>query len=123
MTISAYAPLTTAEDIFFNLIWTPLVTAGEASLFAAIPFLNLPILGSIIKGILDELSSWIFQKVRLFIDLSAIKLVNEVHQAAYDQASIQLSQIASQKGITSEEYLTARAAAAASFSALVHFGK
>lgn len=118
MTTQGFRPLTQAEQIFHDLVWQPMIQAGESWLETEVPALNLPVLKQIDEGVIGLVADWAFAQLCLFVDVTAIKLVNAAHQSAYDRASLELAVIAQEKGINSNEFKTARAAATA---ALVQF--
>lgn len=123
MTTEANRPLTNAENIFKTLVWDPIILSGETYLFANVPFLNLPVINQIDRGILNLAADWLFEQIRTLVDVTAIKLVNHDHQVAYDDASIQLMVIAHDKGINSDEFTKARDAAKVALSKFTQFGR
>lgn len=116
MTSSAFAPLTHAQQIFKDLVWDVSVKAGEIYLEGVVPALNLPVLKQAEEGVVQVISDALFNQLILFIDITAIKLVNSAHQSAYDRASIELAVIAQDKGIESDEFKKARDVAKAALS-------
>ncbi len=113
MTQSALPTLTHAEQIFKDLIWEPLLLAGETALFTwESPVLAVPIVGGVLTAVEKEAislaSEWMFRQFVLLIDITAIKWVNQEHQAAYDRASEKLLVIATDSGIDSVEFKKAR---------------
>lgn len=116
MTDSISKPLTEAEKLFKQLVWDPVIASGEASLFLAVPILNAPVLGTLDNAVIQEISQWLFNQFRLFMDVTAIPLLNSAHQATYDRASEELSILADEKGVDSDEYLQARDRALADLS-------
>lgn len=108
--------LSAAEQIFRDLVWTPVINAGEASLFLAFPALDAPVIGAVDKEIISLASDWAFNQLTLFMDITTIKLLNSAHQAAFDTASENLEVIAYDKGITSQEFIDARAVALSDLS-------
>jgi hypothetical protein len=121
----AYPALTDAEQIFKNLIWTPMVKSGEVLLAgaeASVPILNLSLFQGLeddaIGAITDALFAWLVQT----IDVTAIQLVNAEHQAAYDMAFEQLSVIADEEGTASSAYQEAQTAALAALAQFTHLG-
>jgi hypothetical protein len=121
MTTSVNQSLTSAETIFYNLIWTPMITAGENYIEGEIPFLDLPVIKQLDEATITLITDAIFNQIILLIDVSAIQLINAEHQSAYDAASEQLVIIAQEKGITSSEFLQAQAAALVAMSQFTRF--
>ncbi len=115
----AYPALSTAEQIFKDLIWDPGIKAGELALEGAVPFLALPVVSGLEEFVIKELSDWMFNNFILLIDLTAIKLVNAEHQAAFDKAAVDLKIIAYDKGIDSPEFKAAREDAKATLNKYV----
>jgi hypothetical protein len=122
MPISAYPALTTAEQIFKDLVWTPAILAGETWLEAEVPALNLPGLKQLDEEAIKALSNWLFSQVVLVIDIETIQLVNSEHQSAYDKASEALAVIAEENGVKSDEYKKAQSAALAELSRFTRIG-
>jgi len=122
MTTSAYKNLTTGEAIFKDLVWNPLLAVGEKALQLEVPFLALPVVSSIFTGLTGLFSDWIFEQLSLGVDLTAIKLVNDAHQSAYDNASLQLKVIATEKGVNSPSYVAAKQKAMDALSKFTEFG-
>ncbi len=119
MSNSAIPSLTVAENIFKDLVWDPLLMMGETALFVAVPALDWPILGTIDRAILGEVSDWIFHQIVLIIDVTVIKFVNAEHQAAFDTAQEKLFVVATDYGPTSTQFLEARDAAAKALAQFV----
>jgi len=123
LTTSAFPILTSVEQVFYDLIWTPMFTAGENWLEVEVPLLDLPIVKQLDEAGLKVLSDAIFQQLTLFIDVSAIKLVNAARQNAYDNASLQLKIVAQTNGINSDAYkaqLASTLAAMSKFTDIAH---
>lgn len=117
----AYKPLSLAEQIFKDLIWTPILKGGEIALEGAVPFLALPVVKQLDEFAIEEFTDWVFSQVVLFVDVTSIRIVNAEHQAAYTTAFINLQVIAHDKGITSPDFLEARENAKASLNKFVRF--
>lgn len=103
--------LTQAEQIFKDLLWDPMVTAGEVWIEGVVPVLALPGVEQIDEAIIQAASDAIFNQIILFIDVESIQLINTAHQTVYDNASLQLKIIAEEKGTISLEYQEALTAA------------
>lgn len=110
-----------ADDLFKDLIWQPIVKLILAELFKLLPFLAWGPLGPIVTLIVTYLAEKIFTAVKLFVDLQVISLKNKEHQAAYDRASVSLKIIAKDKGIDSPEFRKARDENKAALSDFVKF--
>ena len=122
MTAVAYGPLTAAEQVFKDLIWDPLVKAGEVyidGLQASIPVLDWPIVQGIEKDAIGVITDAIFRQLALTVDLGAIQLVNAEAQSVYDASSEQLVVVATEQGVNSDAY---RKALQAELQALAAFG-
>ena len=96
--------------------------AGETALFTQVPILAAPVLGTLDRAIISDISDWLFETLRLVLDMTAIKFVNQINQAAYDKAALNLSVIAHDKGITSVEFIQAREKAKIALSNFIRFG-
>lgn len=120
MTDSAYKGLTEIEQIFKSLVWDNAIKAGQVALVGAVPFFGLPVINTITNWFIGIVTNWIYKIIVLFIDIEAIKLVNAVHQAQYDAASVRLKIIAIDRGINSDEFKKARDEAKAALSKLTN---
>lgn len=87
-----------------------MITAGENWLEVEVPFLELPVIKQLDEAVINEITDALFNYVILVIDVTAIKLVNTIHQSAYDTASLKLRVIAQNEGINSDAYKQAREA-------------
>jgi hypothetical protein len=123
MTLEVNKPITEAEQLFYNLIWEPALLAGETALFAAVPILGAPVLGTIDREVISLLSGWLWNQFRLTVDVTAIKLLNSEHQAAYDKASINLKVISIDSGENSSEYKQALVLAQLSLAKFTRFNE
>lgn len=118
----AYRPLTEAEQIFKSLIWDPMIKAGEVWIEGSVPFLALPVVKQLDEAAINALTDALFNQMVMLVDVTAIKLVNAAHQAAYDSASEQLAVIADEQGISSDAFKKAQDAALASLAQFTHMG-
>ena len=118
----AFKPLTTAEQVFKDLVWTPAILAGELALEDAVPFFALPGIRTIEEGLINIFTDWLYNQFVLLVDVTAIRLVNAEHQAEYDKASLELKIIAIDKGIDSDEFKKAREAAKLALSKFTNIG-
>lgn len=123
MTTGVNPTLSLAEDLFRNLVWDPLVTAGLLALDTQVPVLAIWPLKNIIDGTVNAFSGYIFGQVRLIIDVTAIQLLNESHKEAYAAASEKLHIIAHDQGVDSDAFRQARASAKVTLSQFVNFNK
>lgn len=125
MTTSAYKPLTTAEKIFYEVVWKPLLKAGEVALAgveASVPVLDLPIVQGLEDDVIDAVADAVFKRIVLFIDVTAIKLTNPVLQSKWASASESLPLIAQEQGESSDAYKQALSTAATDFARWVRTG-
>lgn len=113
--------LSAAEDIFKHLVWDPVVESGMVYLFAQAPFLDAPIIGTINRAVIKKVSGWFFLQIRLFIDITGVRLINNEYQTAFEKASVVLKIIAHDKGIDSNEFKAARENAKAALSKFTQF--
>lgn len=121
MSDSTFHALTVAENEFKQIVWDPLVKAGETALEGAVPVLAAPILKQLDEAALNALSDYFFEQLRLLLDLSAAQIVGAARAQVFTDASIQLKIIAHDKGVDSDEYKAALAKARANFSAFIRF--
>lgn len=118
----AYRQLTAAETIFKNLIWTPMIMAGEVWIEGAVPFLALPVIKQIDEEAIKLLTDAIFNQFVLVTDITAIKLVNAVHQSAYNNAQEKLAVIADEQGVNSDAFKKEQDVALAALAKFSHIG-
>lgn len=111
MTTSAFPTLTTAETIFKNVVWDPMILAGETWIEGAVPFLDLPVIKQLDEFAIKELTDWIFSQFTLIVDVTAIQLVGMARNSSYQKAQEQLAVIADEQGVTSDAFKTAQTAA------------
>lgn len=111
MTEVAFKPLSAVEKVVYDILWTPMLKAGELWIEGAVPFLALPIVKQVDEAVLKLLTDALFHQLVLFIDVQAIRLVNAEHQKLYDSASLKLKIVLLESGADSDAYLQARDAA------------
>jgi hypothetical protein len=116
MTTDVNPVLTEIETIFKNLIWNPMLVAGENWLEVQFPLFNLPVVKQLEEGVLGAITDAIYTTLIKLVDITAIKLLDPVHQTAYESASEQLVIIATESGVNSDAYKTAEAQALAALS-------
>ena len=116
MSTSVFQNLTDAEQIFKDLIFMPMIMAGEIWLESSLPALALPVIKQIDEAFIMAFADALFQQIVMLIDITAIKLINGELQTAWDTASFKLRVIAQEHGIKSPEYIAARENAKIEFS-------
>lgn len=116
MTTNAFPMLTAAEQIFYDVVWTPMLTAGESWIEVELPFLALPIVKQIDEAALKAVTDGIFNALVELIDVAAIKWKIAANESAYTVASLQLLIIAQESGINSDAYKKARDVAKAALA-------
>jgi len=95
-------------DLFKDLVWTAIKDLILSRLALMVPILMWGPIGIFTSFLVGIILSWVYDAVKMAIDLQVIKFTNEKHQAAYDRASIALKLIARDKGINSPEFQEAR---------------
>jgi hypothetical protein len=118
MTDSVFQPLTTAEKIFKDLIWDPMVKTGEVWLEGAVPILALPGVKQLSESELESLTDWAFHQVVLLVDMGMLRLKNAEHERAYRDSSMKLLQVAQAHGPDSDEFKKANEDEKAALAAL-----
>lgn len=121
MTEVANPTLGKIEDAVEKFGLYAITQVGLNALFAWQPWLNIWPLGNFIRGVTEYLSEKLFAFIRLTIDLSVIKFVNEKNQAAFDRSMVTLKAMARGYGIQSPEFKRARDNAKTSFAEFVRF--
>lgn len=109
------------EQVFKDLVWNPGVKALEIQLDTAIPILNIPVVHQLEEGLIEMVGNLIFSTLVMVVDVEAIRLVNDEHQAAYTDAALKLRVIGHDKGIDSDEFKKARDDAKADLSRFTEF--
>lgn len=122
MSDSAFKPLSTAERIFYEVVWTPMIKAGEIWIEGAVPFLALPVVKQLDEAAINALTDALFHQMTLFVDVTAIRMVDARRQVAWESASEKLSILAKEQGEASDAYKKALAAEADDFAKFVHTG-
>lgn len=120
----AFPKLTLAEKIFKDLVWDPAVEAALTALYAnpATSWMATWPVKPFVEYIVKHFSGWLFAGVTLFVDVTAIRMVNREAQQSYDISSISLQKIATQTGEDSPEFKEARERAKKDLSRFGRFG-
>ena len=124
MTTSINPELTLAQSIFKEVIWQPMIKAGEVWLDgveATVPILDLPLFQDLEDGLINSLMDTLFNMLILTVDITAIQLINPARQSAYASANEALKLIALEKGVDSSEFIQAQNAAIATQIQLTNF--
>jgi uncharacterized protein (DUF2342 family) len=95
-------------DVFKDLVWGAMVAAAKSALFAAVPWLAWGPLGVFLGWVIGMAADYLYDAVKMAIDLKLIVFKNEEHRKAFDAASVKLKIIAGGKGIDSPEFKEAR---------------
>lgn len=109
-------------DLFKTLVYDNFVSyLINGVIFVAVPWLAIPPLSWIITAIVNWVTNALYSVIALFINTELIVLNNSVHQQAYETASESLKIIATEKGLSSDEYKIAHDKEKAALYDLVHF--
>ena len=111
-----------AGDLFKSFVWDAIVKLVVGRLIAMIPFLGWGPIGIFTGWVVGIVMGWVYDAVKMAIDLQVIHFRNEEHQKAFDSASLKLKLIARDKGIHSPEFLIARQENAKALAVFVTFG-
>ena len=98
-----------------------MIRAGETYIEGYVPFLALPVIKQLDEAAIGAITDALFNQLVLFVDVTAIQLINSAHQSAYDQASEQLVIIAQEKGLDSDDFKKAQATALVALSRFTQF--
>lgn len=120
MSNSTFPGLSTAEQIFKDLVWTPMITSGEAALIAAEGPIGA-VLGTIEKSVLNDISDALFMQLCLVIDIEAVQMVSAQAASAYADSSLRLKVVVQESGVQSVAYQSALAAERQALSAFTQF--
>jgi len=123
LTTSVNPTLTDIENIFTDVVWTPLVKGAEVALDAAeatIPILDWGITQDIEAAAINAITNAVLSRLLLFIDVSAIQFLDAELQSKWTSASESLALIATEQGANSNAYKTALASAASDFAKWVN---
>lgn len=128
MTTSVSSALTAEEQVFYDVVWNPLIMAGEMWLFAEeTPVVAIPVVGEVVeeaeKETVSLISSDLFSKLTMLIDVTYLKFKNVEIQSAYEKSSESLTATIAKNGVQSNEYKTALQAAIAAQIALTSVSK
>jgi len=121
MSGGTFPVLTEIEQVFYDIVWRPLIVTGETYLEGVAPFLALPVVKQLDESVINGLTDALYHQLVLLVDISAVQLIDPIRQAAYEKASEQLVIVATEKGVNSSDYQQAKAQALADFSQFVHF--
>lgn len=110
--------LTAIQEAFKATVWNNAITALKTAIYTAVPALNIPVLSSIVSGVINLFAGKLYKYLVLQVDIGAIRLTNTRYHYEYVQASKKLLAIANNQGIESDEFKKARDEAAI---ALSHF--
>lgn len=108
MTTSAFPELSQAEQIFKDLVWEPMLKAGESWLEVELPFLSLPVIKPLGEEVVSVITDGIFRALVQVLDVTAIRWKVSADQDAYTVASLQLLIVAQESGVQSDAYQKAR---------------
>lgn len=122
MTDSAYRKLSEAEQIFKDLVWDPMIRAGEWWIEGEVPLLDAPVIKQADEALINTIFDAIYQGIIKIIDIESIKMTSAARQTAYDASSIRLMVVASDSGIDSEEYRKARDEELVELAKFTHIG-
>lgn len=119
MTETINPTLTKIEDLVKLLIFDAVLEAQLNAFFIAAPWLNFWPIRQILSGIARMLVDRFYSGLKLFIDVKAIKFLNEDARKDFDNAAVVLAIIAEDKGIDSDEFKKSRLEAKKHFHDLV----
>lgn len=109
------------EDLYADMVWTPLTNSLIAMVFAAVPWLAIIPLSWIVSALIKALMGLLLKLMRLGADDVLIYFKNASHRAAFDDATVELKLLANEKGINSSDYLNNKQNARDSLSQFVAF--
>lgn len=121
MTKVAFPGLTKSEDLFKGIVWDNLIKAGTESLLKALPFLSIWPIGPIIRFVINKFSNYLFENLRLMVDLKAIAFVNDKDRKKFDEHAVKLKILERDYGLNSKQYKEERNKAHERFSQLVRY--
>lgn len=111
-----------AGDLFHDLVWLAIVKLVTGRLIAMIPFLGWGPLGIFTGWVVGVVMGWVYDAVKMAVELQLIHLKNEEHQRAFDSASLKLKLVARTHGVNSQEFKKAREENAKALAVFVTFG-
>ena len=120
MTTSTFQGLTEAEQIFKDIVWDPLISAGETALIGLEGPAG-PFLGPIEKPLLTALANVLFGQIVLLVDIEALQFVDAKAAAAYADSSLRLKVVIQESGAQSVAYQSAMAAERQALSSFTRF--
>lgn len=123
MTTSVDQTLTQIEQVFKDLVWDPMIKAGESWLEVNVPFFALPVIKQVEEETVKLATDALYKQIVLIVDVTAIRLKNSAHQSAYESASIAVVIAAQTNGVESPEYAKAKEDALAALSKFAAINK
>jgi len=107
VTETAHPSIDLYASTFKSLIWDNALNAALAILFAEAPYLNIPIVRSIVRGVATLATDKFYSFMKLFVDLAAIPIINEKLRQDFDGKYAQLRFIAMKDGVDSPAFQAA----------------
>lgn len=103
MTETAHPSLDAAQSTFKSL-WDAALETALNALFAEAPWLNIPVLRDIVRGVARLAASSLFSGLKLVIDMAAIPIINSHLKSVFDEKSAESRFILIKYGKDSPEF-------------------
>lgn len=108
-------------DFFKTLVWEGLVRAALSALFAAVPFLGLPIINQIVTWLVMQFAEQLYAGGKEWVDFQRIAFRNKELEREFTKAAIALQSALDQGGQDSQAFKDLRDANKKNLSALIRF--
>lgn len=108
MTETAHPKIDFAADTFKQLVWDNALDLGLKFLFTEAPYLNIPILRDIIRGVSKWAADGLFGALKKFTDMAAIPIINAELKAKFTEASGELRVMYLKYGMEDQRFIAAR---------------
>lgn len=99
-----------SQSIFKVLVWDTEMNVVLSALFANpnTAWMGIWPFRPLITALVSLIGNAIYEKTTLYVDIGAIKFLNDKQQKAFDEATTKLAVIAHDKGTDSDEFKQAR---------------
>lgn len=118
----AYPVLSEIEEIVEDVLWKRLVDIEIAASLASVPWLNIPVIRDVYIWLFKFISSKLYSKLALCVDLGAIQLKNKYDNSVLDKEAVKLHIVATNYGIASSQFKAQKEVFREKFKTVIRFG-
>lgn len=116
MTETAHTSLDFAQNAFKTYVLDNALEYCLTLLFAEAPYLNIPVVRDIIRGLAWKIHNAFWGVMKLFVDLAAIPIINSKLKTVFDERSAEARLILIKYGKDSPEFKAANEGAHDAFA-------